>query len=76
MRHFKIGDKVRISPSNDNENYEGFKNKILIVTHVAKNQQEHPGYDFGVSPDYLYDLETIKGEDVNCSLYDYELIPA
>lgn len=74
MAHFKLGDRVKVNPSNDNENYNSFKDKILIVTHVARNEKEHPGYDSSVSPDYLYDLETIDGESVNCSLYDYELI--
>ena len=76
MKHFKLGDKVRVSPDNDNENYNSFKDSVLIVTHVAKDRNSHPGYDESVSPDYLYDLETESGEAVNCSLYDYELIKA
>jgi hypothetical protein len=76
MRHFKLNQKVRVSPSNDNENYASFRNEVLIVTHVAKDINDHPGYDDTVSPEYLYDLKTVSGKEVSCSLYDYELIPA
>jgi len=76
MKHFKLGQKVMVNPENDNENYNDFRNDILIITHVAKDRNDHPGYDESVSPEYLYDLKTESGKDVNCSLYDYELIPA
>ncbi len=76
MRHFKVGSKVKVSTDNDNENYDSFRDKVLIVTHVSKDESDHKGYDSSVSPNYLYDLKTIDGEEVNCSLYDYELIPA
>ena len=76
MKHFKLGSKVKVSPDNDNDCYNDFRDKVLIVANVAKDESEHRGYDSSVSPNYLYDLETIEGESVNCSLYDYELIPA
>ena len=76
MKHFKLNQKVRVNPSNDNDNYDSFRNEVLIITNVAKNTNDHPGYDDSVSPDYLYDLKTVSGKDVHCSLYDYELIPA
>lgn len=76
MKHFKLGQRVRVSPENDNDNYDSFRNEVLIITHIAKDRSEHPGYDDSVSPDYLYDLKTESGEDVCCSLYDYELISA
>ncbi len=75
-KHFKLGDKVKVSPENDNENYNSFKNEVLVIINVAKNRSEHPGYDESVSPDYLYDLEKLNGEKIHCSLYDYELIRA
>lgn len=31
---YKIGDKVKVSPSNDNDNYDDFRDKVLIVTHA------------------------------------------
>jgi len=76
MKHFKLNQKVKVSPENDNDCYNSFRDEVLIITHVAKSKEEHPGYDEGVSPDYLYDLKTVSGKDVHCSLYDYELIPA
>ena len=65
---FKIGDIVRVSPENDNENYNSFRHKKLIVTHVATSEQDHPGYDNSMEGEALYDFEGI-----DCSLYDYEL---
>ena len=76
MKHFKLKQRVRVNPENDNENYNSFRNKVLIVANVAKNRDDHPGYDESVSPDFLYDLKTVNGKEINCSLYDYELIPA
>ena len=73
---FTIGDRVKISPDNDNEGYNDFRDKILIITHVATNTNEHPGYDESIYPEALYDFKTEDGEDVHCSLYDYELEPA
>jgi len=70
----KIGDKCKVSPANDNENYNSFRNKVLIVTHVARNKNEHSSYDSSVYPQKLYDLKTLKGEQIGYSLYDYELI--
>lgn len=76
MKHFKLNQRVRVSPENDNENYDSFRDKVIIITNVAKNVYEHPGYDESLSPQYLYDLKTISGKEVHFSLYDYELIPA
>lgn len=73
---FSIGDRVKVEPGNDNEYYDSFRNKILIVTHVATSRAEHGGYDEGVAPDALYDFETLDGEKIPVSLYDYELVSA
>jgi hypothetical protein len=71
MRHFRKGLTVTIV--SDNENYTDFMNRILIVTNVTKDKTEHSGYDSSLSPEYLYDLKTVSGENVPFSLYDYEL---
>jgi hypothetical protein len=76
MKHFKLNQRVRVNSSNDNENYEIFKNEVLIITNVARNRDEHQGYDDSLKGQYLYDLKTESGKEVNCSLYDYELQPA
>ncbi len=73
---FSKGDHVKVSPSNDNDCYDSFRNKILVVTHVATNTNEHPGYDTGLTGEALYDFKTLDGKEIPCSLYDYELIPA
>lgn len=65
-----------VSPENDNENYNSFKNDVLIVTHVATNTDEHPGYDDSLKGQALYDLKTEDGGQIHCSLYDYELTGA
>ena len=70
---YKIGDKVKVSSDNDNDCYDEFRNKTLIITHVAHDISEHPGYDSGVSPACLYDLKDESGNEIYCSLYDYEL---
>lgn len=62
----KVGDKIKISPDNDNENYKRWRGKILTVTHIARSREEHGGYDEGVG-----------GALVSCknfpfSLYEYE----
>ena len=76
MKHFKLNQRVKVSSQNDNENYESFKDEVLIITNVARNKEEHPFYDDSLKGEYLYDLETESGKEVNCSLYDYELQPA
>lgn len=73
MPNFNIGDRVIVARNNDNENYDSFRDDILIVTHVATNENEHPGYDSTMEGEGLYDLVTEDGRSVGCSLYDYEL---
>lgn len=71
---FEVGDRVKISEYNDNENYNEFRGKLLIITHVATNQDEHPGYDDSMGGEGLYELMVDEtGEEVPFSLYDYEL---
>jgi hypothetical protein len=69
--HFKKGDFVEII--SDNENYTEFLDKKLVVTHIAYNTDQHPGYDESVSPQALMDFETVDGEEVPFSLYEYEV---
>jgi hypothetical protein len=71
---FKKGDRVMINPENDNENYNKYRKFVLIITHVATNKDEHPGYDNGMKGSALYDFKTNKGMNVPFSLYDYEIV--
>lgn len=68
---YKIGDKVKVSPSNDNDNYDDFRDKVLIVTHAEVGGR---GYDNGLYPEQLMCFKTEDGEDVPFSLYEYEIV--
>ena len=67
---YKIGDKVKVAESCDNENYESFRDKILTVSYVSKNTDDHRYFDEGVN-EPLYDFEGIP-----FSLYQYEIVKA
>ncbi len=82
---FSIGTKVKMS-DNALENYgQEYKDKILIIESKAnkympaekffamgKPEGYHPGYDNAGMPGvWLYDCE-----DLNFSLYDWELVRA
>lgn len=68
VKGLKIGDKVKIASDNDNENYDKFRGKILTITNVATNKEQHRGYDSSMEGMALYDF---KG--VPFSLYEYEI---
>lgn len=77
-RNFKIGDKVKIHPDNDNENYDKYRNRTLTVTHIAWDKEQHPGYDDGLKGHPLLDFKVWMEEqneviDLPFSLYDYEV---
>jgi hypothetical protein len=68
-----MGQHVKVARDNDNECYDSFRGKELVIVHIARNTNEHPGYDESMGRMPLYDLEAIDGTPVNCSLYAYEL---
>jgi hypothetical protein len=70
---YKIGDLVKVSSENDNDNYDDFREKVLRIVHVATNTSQHMGYDESMQRMGLYDLETLDGKEINYSLYEYEL---
>jgi hypothetical protein len=70
---YNEGDVVRISSENDNENYDEFRGKNLIVYSYACCEQGHPGYDSSMNGMQLLDLKTEDGEEVPFSLYEYEV---
>ncbi len=73
---FKVGDRVRVSPDNDNEGYDDFRDKILIVTDVGTINSGGFGFDDAMGEQGLYSFKTLDGKEVHSSLYDYELVPA
>lgn len=83
-RRFKIGDIVHLT-TEVYENYDGDNSPMipdleddLVITHVATNTEEHPGFDTGVN-EALYDCKygdncgDAAGDPVPLSFYDYEL---
>ena len=69
---YQIGDRVRVRKENDNENYDDFRDKTLVITHAEIGG---PGYDRSVYPEQLMCFETEDGTDVPFSLYEYEVEP-
>lgn len=68
-----VGSRVKVSSENDNDSYDSFRDKNLIVTAVSRSTEDHPGFDEGADQE-LYDLKDAEtGEAINCSLYEYEL---
>ena len=71
MTKLKIGSIVKVI--SDNENYRKFNKKLLEITNIAYNVQEHPGYDDSVYPQALCDFIEYKSrKQVHFSLYEYE----
>ena len=67
---YKIGQKVKIAAENDNENYDDFREKVLIITHAEVGGL---GYDSDMHPQKLMCFKTEEGDDVPFSLYEYEV---
>ena len=67
---YKVGQKVKVSSATDNDNYDSFRDKVLIITHT-----ELGGfwYDYSMYPEKLMYFKTEDGEEVPCSLYEYEV---
>lgn len=67
---YKTGQKVKVAKNNDNENYDSFRDKVLIITHA---ETEGNGYDDSLYPQKLMSFKTEEGEDIPFSLYEYEV---
>ena len=65
-----LGKKVKVT--SDNEGYDSFRDKVLIISHVAYNEKEHPGYDSTCAGQALCDFRTESGEQIGSSLYEWE----
>ena len=71
MTNKLLGRKVKVI--SDNENYDSFRNKTLVITHVAYDIFDHPGYDEGLKGMALCDFKELKtGKEIHSSLYEYE----
>ena len=69
---YNVYDRVTMTEDALDNYGEEYRDVVFKVTQVARNENDHPGYDMGVYPQRLYDL-SIDGNDFACSLYDYEL---
>lgn len=67
---YKVGDRVKVAGSCDNENYESFKGDTLEITKVSTSVHDHLGFDSAIG-EPLYDFKNI-----NFSLYQYEIVKA
>ncbi len=69
---YKIGDRVRVV--SDNQYYDAFRDKLLVVVSIATNTEGHPAYDEGMNGMQLMDLKVAdSGDLIPCSLYEYEI---
>lgn len=70
----KVGDKTKLNgEGKQNESYSIWKNKTLIINHIARNKKEHCGYDESFEGLPLYSFKFEDGSDCPCSLYGYEV---
>ena len=69
MSTLKIGSKVKVT--SDNDCYDSFRDKTLVVTHIARSTEEHPGYD-GTNREPLCDFIAEDGTEIYNSLYKWE----
>ena len=65
-----LGRKAKVI--SDNDCYDSFRKKTLIITHVAYSTKDHPGYDACLQGEALCDFKDLNGNDIPCSLYEYE----
>ena len=70
MKTKLLGKKAKVI--SDNDCYDSFRDKVLTITHVARSTDEHPGYDNGLQGEALCDFQDQDGNDIPCSLYQYE----
>lgn len=62
-----IGKKVKIV--SDNDNYDKFRNKVLICTHASNKGR---GYDESMYPEMLCDFKCEDSTEFPFALYEYE----
>ena len=72
---YKIGQKVRVRPNNDNENYDEFRGKTLIVEAIYTSDKQNRFYDSSMKGMQLLEFITETGEYVPYALYEYEIRP-
>lgn len=68
---YSIGDKVVIS--SDNENYDDYRDMVLIVENIATSENDTCAYDSLMEGMQLMDFTLENGDEFPFSLYEYEV---
>ena len=71
--NYKVGDKVMISRNNDNDEYEEYRNKTMIITDAYYSEEHCFAYSYSMNGMGLFRLELPNGDGVGFMLYAYEL---
>lgn len=64
-----VGRTAIISQDNDNDNYDDYRGKELIITSASN---EGRGYDSALYPEMLCDFRLKGGGEFPFALYEYE----
>lgn len=68
---YKLGQRVRVI--SDNDNYDSFRDQVLIVQHISTSEEDTCAYDSSMGGMQLIDFTTMEGIEVPYSLYEYEV---
>ena len=71
--NYKVGDKVMIARDNDNDGYDKYRNKTMIITDAYYSEEYCFAYDNSMNGMGLFRLELLNGDSVDCMLYEYEI---
>ena len=71
--NYKVGDKVMIAWDNDNDGYDKYRNKTMIITDAYYSEEYCFAYDNSMNGMGLFRLELLNGDSVDCMLYEYEI---
>ena len=71
--NYKVGDKVMIARDNDNDGYDKYRNKTMIITDAYYSEEYCFAYDNSMNGMGLFRLELLNGDSVDCILYEYEI---
>ena len=71
--NYKVGDKVMVACNNDNDRYEEYRNKTMIITEAYYSEEYCSAYDKSMNGMGLFRLELPNGDSVGFMLYEYEI---
>ena len=71
--NYKVGDKVMIACNNDDDGYDEYRNKTMIITDAYYSEKDCFAYDNSMNGMGLFRLELPNGDSVGSMLYEYEI---